>query len=197
VFAAAAEISDGAPNEHSQEHQRGQQCHYDIANNVERIAPDIETPVPDCRIANPVVICSRLSAERKEKIVVSEATVTFQIAALEVTAMSKASLLIRGITLQRPLLDFNWSWVRDIGIVIPGTRRESIVVLLSRCFRHRYSVAPCSVVVVDIVGDIDDDIARWVVHCLAARARHRLRAFGHAEVGATGLASDRHDSQRY
>lgn len=120
------------------------------------VAPDIETPMPDCRITNPVSMCSGLSAQSEEEPAVCTTLFTFEFPA--VAAMPHARLIVGVVALQRPSRHHHWYRVRYTGnwYWYWGGRHH-----------HRPWVA---IVVVYVVSDSDHDVARRVMHRLTARA---------------------------
>jgi hypothetical protein len=196
VLAAAEEIGDGAPQESEDEDERGEKEHNNIAEDMKGVAPDIETPMPNCRIANPIRIGSGLTAQCEKEKAIRTAFVAFELSTI--AAVPQPSLLIGSIPGQRTLRHVHWNRIGHIitGVVVVGSDGKAW--RSARSHGHRSSTALlASVVVVDVVGDINYDVARRVVHCLTARARHRLSPLGHAKMGTALFAIHRHNSERY
>jgi len=169
VLTAAEEISDSTPDERDQENERREEEHNNIADDMKGVAPDIKTPMPNGRIANPIGVRSRLSAERKKEITVGTALLAFEFSA--VTAVPKASLLVRCVTRQRTRGYFHWHRVGHVGVVVAWSNRVApggAVGTVACCHSHR--PASSSIVVVDVVSDSNHDVSRRVMYRLAARA---------------------------
>jgi len=163
VFAATAEIGYSTPDKSDQEDERGKKEHNNIAEDMEGVAPDIETPMSNCGITHAIFMCSGLPAEREEKIVVRTALHTFKLAT--VAAVSHAALMVGSIARQGTRRHLHWG---RIGYGVDGHGHGDRDIL-----RHGHRPAlGSSIVVVDIVGDIDHDVACGVMHSVATRAGH-------------------------